>query len=157
MVKKSWLLLSVDQSPCSLTISTSFGSKVLCVTRFAVDFAIFFRLSGRLQTLPTLGTAKAVLVPRLSSALHLLCSIHRLPTACTLLCPSKLLSKLRWVRVGGGPMSLGLLRFDAQPLAAVHVERSCPLAVPVSFRAVLFTITGFAVDFLLVAGQRSAV
>lgn len=50
-----------------------------------------------------------------------------------------------------------LFWFDAQPLAAVHIERSRPLAVPVSFRAVLFAIAGLAVDLLVVDGQRGAV
>lgn len=50
-----------------------------------------------------------------------------------------------------------LFWFDAQSLAAVHIERSCSLTVAVSLRAVLFTVARLAVDFLVVDGQCGAV
>lgn len=151
------LSLSVNQSSCSLTVAKSFRSEVLCIACFAVDFSIFLRLSGRLQTLPTFGTAKAVLMPRLPSAHHLLRRIHTLSTARALLRAAELLGKLGRVWVGGGSVSLGFFRFDAQPLAAVHVECSCSLTVSVSLWSVLFPVAGFAVDFLLMDGQCGAV
>lgn len=154
---KSWLSLSVNQSSCSLTVSKSFGSEVLCITCFAVDFSVFLRLSGRLQTLSTFGTAKAVLMPRLPSAHHFLSGVHKLSTARTLLRAAELLRELGRVWVGGGSVSLGFFWFDAQSLTAVHVERSCSLTVAVSFRAVLFTVAGLAVDFLVMDGQCGAV
>lgn len=103
----SGLSLSVNQSACSLTVSKSFGSEVLCITCFAVDFSVVLRLSGRLQTLSTFGTAKAVLMPRLPSAHHFLSGVHGLSTARTLLRAAELLRKLGRVWVGGGSVSLG--------------------------------------------------
>lgn len=41
------------------------------------------------------------------------------------------------------------LGLDAQPLAPVHVERACALAVPVAFWPVLLSVAGFAVDLFI--------
>ena len=63
--------------------------------------------------------------------------------------PDKLLWKPCWrARVTDPPGSVhSPLGLDAEPLSPVHVQRACPLAVPVTFRAVLFSIARFAVNF----------
>lgn len=50
-----------------------------------------------------------------------------------------------------------LLRFDPQPLASVHVERSRSLTVAVAFWSVFLPVARLAVDLLVVDGHRGAV
>lgn len=147
----------MDQSAGSLAVTEPFGPEVLGVTRFAVDFSVFFSLGGRLQALATFCTAETVLVPRLPGTHDLLSCIDRVSTPSTFLRASELLGKFGRIGVGGGSVSVSLFRFDSEPLSSVHVERSCSLSVAVAFRAVFLPVARLAVDLLIMDSQCGAV
>lgn len=50
-----------------------------------------------------------------------------------------------------------LVRLDAQSLASVHVESACSLAIPIAFRAILFSIAGLAVNLIVMYCYSCAV